>query len=118
MSESVLKRVLGEDPGQVPGVFLFELDYTPFSDGFKPFRIEAQAVLVGGEEFIWCDGLDFSDPVLLPIESACGLRYLGELNALADQYAEQIGQLAMTEDLSKASPTVLLRAAQIGRAHV
>ena len=35
MSESVLKRVLGEDPGQVPGVFLFELDYTPFSDGFK-----------------------------------------------------------------------------------
>ena len=109
---SVLKEVLGEDPRNVPGVFLFEFDYTPFSEGFNPFRIEAQAVIVEGEEFLWCDGVDFDDPVLLPMRSARGLRFLGEMNTLADCYAEQIGQLAMTEDLSLASPTLLLRAAR------
>ncbi len=109
---SVLREVLGEDPRHVPGVFLFELDFTPFSDGFDPFRIEAQAVIVEGEEFLWCDGIDFDDPVLLPLRSARGLRFLGEMSTLADRYAEQICQLAMTEDLSLASPTLLLRAAR------
>jgi len=108
----VLEELLGQDPAAVPGVYFFEFEYTAFSTGFKPFRIEAQAVLVDGEEYLWVDGIDFDDPVLLPIRSARGLRYLGELGELADQHANQIGELSITEDLSAVSPTVLLRAAR------
>lgn len=108
----VLHQALGQDPRDLEGVFFCEAAFNPISTNFSAFRIEAQVVLLDGEEFLWLDGLDFDDPVLMPAECLQDVRFMGSLDTLLVQYAPQIQMLAVTEDLTSVSPTVLLRAAR------
>lgn len=108
----ILHQALGQDPRDVAGVFFCEAAFNPISTNFSAFHIEAQVVLLDGEEFLWLDGLDFDDPVLMPLDCLQDVRFLGSLDNLLERYAPQIQALAYTEDLTSVSPTVLLRAAR------
>lgn len=108
----MLRRALGQDPSEIDGVFFCEAAFTPISTSFSAFLVEAQVVVCDGQEFLWLDGIDFEDPVLMPVSCLSGVRFLGSLDDLMVRYALQIQALAITEDLTMVSPTVLLRAAR------
>ncbi len=104
--------MLGRPAAGVDGVFFCEAAFNPISTNCSAIRFESQVVIADGQEFLWLDGIDFEDPVLLPLNSFSEVKFLGCMTDLMDQYARQIEELAVSEDLSEVSPTVLLRAAR------
>lgn len=93
-------------------ISFLQVVYTPLAHSAHPIVVEAQVVPLGGDDFLWIDGVDFADPILVPVDSFPAAVLIGTLDDLMESFADEIGLLAMSEDLTEVSPTLLMRAAR------
>ncbi len=102
----------------IPNIHLVKGVYAPFGTDLPPVEVVCQVVPLNGAAYVWLDGVDHNDPVLLPAQVLDGTRRLGTLrDYLEDLRHEQLGEgfdslldLAMEQQVSA---TVLVRACEI-----
>lgn len=105
MSELVLPP-----PDARAGILLIEADYVPGSTQSAPVRLIGQVVRQFGEDTLWLDGVEITDPILVPIKSLAAVAFVGTFDDFCYEHAEQIQALASECDLRNMSPTVVARA--------
>lgn len=81
---------------------LIEIHYTPMFLNLAPIQLIGQIVNSGSLSYIWIDGLDRNDPILVPVTNAPGPRHLGTLDAYyrtnEEAFHEIVGS-ALSRDL-------------------
>ena len=91
-------------------VRLCEATYAPCSMGIGSIRLVVQVINLAGEEMMWVDGIDIADPVMVPLSNLSDVREIGSLSSFMENHQDAIVSLALLEDFSRVSPTLLARA--------
>ena len=115
MSEGRLER-LDEEPGTGAELrarrltMLIEVHYTPLFIKIPPIKLIGQIVNSGSLSYVWVDGLDRNDPILIPALNAPGPRHLGTLDSYVranEASVHEIVDCAMSRDLNLSSLLVV-----------
>jgi len=87
---------------------LFSVIYRP-SLGGAPIALLCQAVDIDGEKFLWIDGINSEDPVLVSISAVRDVKWAGSFKEFIAARPD-IAQLVIAESDGSHSPTALARA--------
>lgn len=87
---------------------LFSVIYLP-SLGSAPIALLCQAVDIEGEKFLWIDGINSEDPVLVSISAVRNVKWAGSFKEFIAARPD-IAQLVIAESDGSHSPTALARA--------
>jgi len=87
---------------------LFSVIYRP-SLGGAPIALLCQAVDIEGEKFLWIDGINSEDPVLVSISAVRDVKWAGSFKEFIAARPD-IAQLVIAESDGSHSPTALARA--------
>ena len=69
----------------------------------------AQIVPVAGVEFVWVDGVNADSPILLRLDAIEGVQKRLSAGTFFAERSDLVAQLAVHEDLTDVTPTVLAR---------
>lgn len=92
--------------------------YKPTCDELPAVEVFCQAVVLNGAAYVWIDGVDTDNPLLLPVQTLLSFRSLGTLR----EYLEDDRHLALGDEFDRlldismeqqVSATVLIRACEI-----
>lgn len=92
--------------------------YKPTCDDLPAVEVFCQAIVLNGAAYVWIDGVNPDNPVLLPVQTLSGFRSMGTLR----EYLEDDKHLALGEEFDlcldicmaqQESATVLIRACEI-----
>lgn len=92
--------------------------YQPTCAELPAVEVFCQTIVLNGVAYVWIDGINQNNPLLLPVQALYGFRRMGSLR----QYLENERHLDLGEDFDalidlctqrKVSATVLIRACEI-----
>jgi hypothetical protein len=90
------------------GIELFGVTYRPALKE-PPITLLCQAVNVGGEKFIWLDGIHPDDPVMVSITSVKNIEWAGTFKEFMSTRLD-LAERVVGESLGAHSPTLMARA--------
>lgn len=103
-SKSDVARLIGRKTVDFPslqsfGTRLVEVSYRPLVLDVAPLRVIAQTTVSAGSggaaesTFVWVDGMDEYDPILLPLSDMSEARDLGTVAAYFDAHSAQVAEV-------------------------
>lgn len=92
--------------------------YKPTCTDLPPVEVLCQTVVIDGASYVWIDGVDVTNPVLLPVQSLNDFRRLGtQSQYFADEKHAELGddfdRLIELCVAQRASATLMVRACEI-----
>lgn len=105
-------------PHLVPEIHLCRGVYKPTCTDLPSVEVFCQAVVINNAAYVWIDGIDGTNPLLLPVQALKEFRKMGTLR----EYLEEEKHTELGEDFDrlidlcmerKDSATVLIRACEI-----
>jgi|GEM_PF-3772644 len=87
---------------------LFNVVYRPGLDE-SPISLLCQAVDVGGEKFLWVDGVSPEDPVMISVTAVKNIELVGSFKEFLTSRMD-LAQAVISASLGQHSPTILARA--------
>lgn len=102
----------------VPDVHLCSGTYKPTCAELPAVNVFCQAVVLNSVAYVWIDGIDHHNPLLLPVQSLHGFRRRGTLREYLEmekhvELGEAFDNLMDLCMAQKSSATVLIRACEI-----
>lgn len=86
---------------------LFNVLYRP-GIGQAPIALLCQAVDIAGEKYLWVDGVNADDPVLVSISACSGISWAGSFEEFMSERRDLAAQV-LAESQGLHSPTILAR---------
>lgn len=105
-------------PVAIADIHLCSGIYMPTCADLPPVEVLCQTVVINGASYVWIDGVDVTNPVLLPVQALHGFRKLGTQS----QYFSDEKHATLGEDFDRlielcvaqqASATLMVRACEI-----
>lgn len=86
---------------------LFNVLYRP-GIGEAPIALLCQALDIAGEKYLWVDGVNADDPVLVSVSACSGIEWAGSFEEFMAARSDLTGQI-LAESQGLHSPTLLAR---------